>query len=456
MSIPSISQTAVDFEAFRAWIHGPESPHIHRLAYIGGDQTLKQQIDLLHGAEIYRNFVNRVTGRTVADPTIPLVINGGAQGSPRRLSQIVPFRWEELTAVAGPQQVSPMQLAVMRGHTRVVELLREAERLRRSLEGQPVTPPVTPSHPSSLGKNEAAATWAAEIVARKGSATHLSQFTSSLDRFIRGRLGEELFQTNVAKVILGNRRYIFIADRHLNQTMHTLKGLLIAEINRTHATKPVAFFMESVHRDPEIESRMYRDWLGRAKPEGLLYGPEPEFFRITSWLLARNNLIMEQKVDALLVLYEMTVNPASRQALNALKQRNNGPKIDQMIASLETCSRITREGEPRKAAILFKAQPLFDNVALLAELYLKLAQAGMDLGWMPQEGVKPTLDVLRRPEEDKVFAHFFDAVNINLRDSYMARNILSVVRTLPADVEVAIYMGFLHMPGLVRELQRGE
>lgn len=451
MSTATITQKQSDSPQLITWILSSSAPQIHRLAYCGVEQILKEQIALLHGADLYRDFVNKVTSQSIIDPVLPLVIKGderlaatfssGVEHRTYRLSQVVPLSWEALNTQAGPYHVTPMQLAAMRGHQHIIQLLMGANRLRR--------------HPiPSSAENAAASTWAKEIFVQGGTATHISQFTSSLDVFLQRELGDDLFQTNIAKVILNDRRYIFIADRHQIQAFRRLIQPIITEIERTRETKPVAYFMEGTLRNPVMEAPVYQGYHDGIQPQGLFYGLEPEFFFIINWLQKYLQLTTAQNQDpgALEILWDATYNPATRQALSELQRRQYGPQLTVMIRSFSTCTQIARENIATAYEALV-AQPFFKDHRLWANFYLEMARVGMDLGWMPPVGIQAMRDVIAHPNDEDAIERF-QRVNFEVRDPIIAQNVLSVVRSLPQEVEVAIFIGYLHMPGLVYYLQR--
>lgn len=442
-----------------SWLNSADPAPIHRCAYFGDSELLKDHIAAL----IYRSFVERVKGCSVERLVMPLVIEVSADrlkafrklglsvttppSAPVEVSQFVKVTRGDLDAEAGPYRLSPLQLARLKGHTSIVRILQESLPQRPRLEGKSL-----PSSIISVAHEDAAA-WAARLFSTSHSAKPIRQFASSVDALLRERLGPALFDSHVAHVILDRRRYVLIADQHLNMAFrHTLEPL-IHSIHDCRASKPIALFVESVVRDRECERGFYTPYLKGQKPSELLLGPEPKMFLISKWITESHDILHgRRKPDTKSLLFASMTNPAFREAWTVLKRGQLSSDIAAVIPALDESSRVAL-GNPALGYALLIKQPFCSQDELWVHLYLKLVEVSLNLGWIDKAYTSYVQAYLKDPKSARSVSQFIDKVNFELRDRLVSANIRSVVSSLPADVEVVVFMGWGHMKGLIQGLQ---
>lgn len=430
-----------DTPALRAWINSSSAPLVHQCAYFGDREILRDQIASIQAAEIYRQFVESVTRAREEDPLVPLTCKGTALGI--RLSQIFPYRREDLENPAGPFFVTPMQLAMLRGHRECIELLghpfspkpaKEEQKSRPTACSRTLSPP-----PATQPK----------LQLEPWKAPRTRAFTSKADKILREYLPPGQFDSHVAHVIMSGRKYILIADgeKSLTSVLVPLTRL----IESTYQTSSMALFLQGVPRSPVPESSIYQHYLG-APPRSHLYGMEDPIHLAARQLTAGVGGGFGGMRCVAEFVGECRMNPDARRALWELGRREENRALVTMVNELRRCINPALSSE--EAIAQCESLYFLELRSLWSKLHLGLVEVALDFGWIPNAAIPSARAVLRDPTDKQARSEFIDHADRLVAEAN-ARNIARTVRDLPDHTEIVVFLGVEHMSGLVAALSSG-
>lgn len=295
--------------------------------------------------------------------------------------------------------------------------------------------------------------WGEELMIREGEALPISEFDSCLDDFIRRSIGEELFSSNIAKVIINGTRFVLIADRHQNQAFRGLLMPLIEEINRYQNGK-IALFLESQPRNELIEQQVFSHFLQGMPIQGLFFGMEHEIVgMITHWLYIAN--LLQKKSPSTVyntyqwdLCYDLSVKPYYRSLWKKLKKQVLEPSVRSLIDQIDQLVGILRTEMPKQSVDSFLSK--FSNACWI-ELLKKLIEECLKVSPFNDSEIHLTKQALTTLGQD-AFSNNFYTLNFETRDYYITQNIVNVLPSLPKDCEVVLFVGYAHMQGITRRI----
>ncbi len=189
--------------------------------------------------------------------------------------------------------------------------------------------------------------WAYEV--SKLNRTSISQFDSSIDTLLLSHLGQELFENHVAKVYIQGVRFVFIADRHLEQKFRTLFQSLIQEAN--HPTSPVALFIEGWERDPKSEEILAKGHLKSNSLVGKFYGIEERSvsiihtWMVKGWELRNGSLDENYRFD---FIYDLFCRQGYYEIWNQVRVRASNDSLRKIVFDIDQALKAKTVGEALK------------------------------------------------------------------------------------------------------------
>lgn len=292
----------------------------------------------------------------------------------------------------------------------------------------------------SLSSHNMALDWAKEV--KSGSALPVSEFKSCIDEFLIQKLGQELFESNVAKVYIGGHPFVFIADCHLNPRFSNSLQPLIYEIDSLDPNK-AALFLESQPRNATLEAPIFGDYLKGKSMKGLLFGIEDEkaeMAMFSKWIML---IARRRSINQFDFIYDLIRKPHCQTIWEKLKAEVVNKSIRQMILKIE--DRIEKK---------MLRDPVEPDEKIWINLITAMLKMALKESSLTQEEKEITEKVIANPYDEEAFCAYMKTVNINRRDGHIVKNISSLVKTWPKTIESVIYMGYIHMEGVIKGLQK--
>ncbi len=298
--------------------------------------------------------------------------------------------------------------------------------------------------------------WSKSITS--GSAKQVSEFSSSLDAFLKQGLGESLFESNVSKLYLAGRPFILIADRHLNPLFRSMLTNLITQIHNQSKDKPMAFFLEGIGHS-EIQKLTFTDYLRGQEPHPWLFGLENDLIFAATDLVAKvqwfqKNMLRPQDLPGF--IYALWKNPTYQRLWFDLKKDNNDKDEKEMIREIDQTLQLMQDGNPPGGFQFLKSCHFYNDNDRWIKLFNRMALLAIKNAPLSKTNKMLAQETLQDLSNNASYEKFMDLVAMTERNRYWVENIEIAMSNFPLETEIVIFAGCLHMPGLVKGLSTAQ
>ncbi|MDD5456374.1 MAG: hypothetical protein PHV30_04995 [Candidatus Margulisbacteria bacterium] len=240
---------------------------------------------------------------------------------------------------------------------------------------------------------------------------------------------------------------VFIGDNHANIEQQNFKRDLISEA----VNKKLVVFIE-LTRDEDMEKYMAKKLVGKTD-SGYLYGMDDYYARTFSmYALGYNTLSDSQNPNQERFKEKMIIDCVRDHSLAGIWEMITG-KMGKIVPLAASIPEAIKSAKTLKDVLdTIKNNPNYqDNLQ-----WLKICRFILEAmkGKVISMGANRKLidDFLDNPQ--KMFSTFYEQININFRNEYMAQNIKAVMSKFPADKKYTVIVGLDHLQNLFQLLCR--